>query len=244
MTQSYALSFVSRSLSFLLLFSGISFAADKPGYTIEIKVTSGDEEPRISSVSGVALNQSDQVTLPVVLSHVELPATVELHFDLPARAVYVEIMDLQLATKLESGGLVKREFFEGCLYFEWGKELVLCQTPTEKISMTATGPDVQGPEIVDGMLSKEEVGKLEAEMRVDERRVFGTVYNPTEFEIHEIRVRVSVPAKDGVAGVDRLYRSLTRLHPLTSDTFQIDTRIPEMPEGTEYKLEIESAKGR
>ncbi len=237
-------------LALVLLHPALGQAETDGGYSIEVKVAPKEGEAKVTRTTGIALDRTDRVKVPLALAHSEGPATLEMHFDFSDNSVFVEIVDLHFVREGGEGKLHGREFFEGDMYFEFGKEKTICETATEAISFTLTAPPTKKAEKEGGDDGAKkgpasiDVSRLEVSFQKSRGRatIYGAIYNPTERSISQLVVRVTAPASGEFEGLDRLYADRVSVAPMSDSSIQIDTHLPELPEGVEYEFSLDSAR--
>jgi len=226
---------------FLMLANGAARAAE--GYAIEVKVTPTEGEATSTSTGGLALRDNYEVVLPIQLSHTDTPATVEFDFDLSMGAVDITVADLKVVSARDGSSLVEREYFDGRIFLVWNQETTLYASATETVTFTVTAPVDQAGSL-EPTLSAEELKKIEAKFRTSEDRIYAEIYNPTEYEISEYRVRVVADPAGEFKGLDRVYQWRGSVKPFSEERTQIEAQLPGLREGVEYRMTLIGAARR
>ncbi len=214
------------------------------GYSVEIKSVlveeNGETLSNVTKAGDLALDYHAAVTLPITLASKQM-VTANFDFELGRGVVTIRLEDLIVASSGDGGKLVRRALFDAPRKFVFGEEHVLYTKGNEIVSFVVSAPADGSKNSLRGDLPADLVAKIEADFRVSDDRIRGYLYNPTERPVSRFVVRVTAEPKGDFKGFDRSYRGFTDLQPMAEESIQIEARLPELPEGAEYKFTLEQA---
>lgn len=225
--------------------AGHSTRAQSPGYQLTVEWrTAGGLVSKVEA-PGLLLD-SHSVTLPIDLKtskdSTERRLIVHFDFDFQFDVVNIELRDPSiLVTNKESSRPL--EIFEGTCKPELDKPVTIFTNNDGTLSFTLNAPEGRGSFSGPAEIPVENTAKIESEIQVRDGRIHGTLYNPTEYRIESVQMRVTAEKTDAFAGFDRIYEDRVHCDPLESESFQIEAKLPRPPEGVDVKVTLEKAFG-